>query len=129
METQWRYAYDKQLRVASHTQPLLCVEPGRTPVANREKAFQIAMEELRVPGYFAENTMYCTLYAVHGYGVSHATCTGIVVDCGDGQTQVAPMVDKYPVHYARQSGNLGGTPQSLSFPLSFYGSYEYDDMI
>lgn len=73
------------------------------PYSNRAKIAEIFFESFGVPGIYFENQAVLSLYA-------QGKTTGIVMDVGDGVTQVVPIVEGFTVRggAAIQRQDLGG---------------------
>ncbi|KAJ3678164.1 hypothetical protein LUZ60_001967 [Juncus effusus] len=90
-----------ELHVAPEERPVLLSEPALNPKTNREKMAQLMFEKFGVP------SMYVALGPVLSLYTSGAT-SGIVVDSGDGVTQVVPIYEGYAFRHAIHRLNLAG---------------------
>ena len=82
---------------------MLITEAALNPYANRVKLAEIFFEPFGAPGIYFENQAVLSLYA-------QGKTTGIVMDVGDGVSQVVPIVEGFTVRggAAIQRQNLGG---------------------
>ncbi|KAL7086106.1 hypothetical protein ACP275_14G319400 [Erythranthe tilingii] len=101
MEKIWHYMFYNELRVAPEEHPVLLTESPLNPKANREKMTEIMFETFNVPAMYIAIQAVLSLYAT-------GRTTGVVIDCGDGVTNVAPVYEGHPL----PEGNL---------PLDFAG--------
>jgi len=103
MEVVWKSIYTK-LKIANPQEHnVLITEPALNPYQNREKIAEVFFESFGVPGIYFENQAVLSLYA-------QGKTTGIVMDVGDGVTQVVPVVEGFTVRggAAIQRQDLGG---------------------
>ena len=80
---------------------MLITESALNPYSNRAKIAEIFFESFGVPAIYFENQAVLSLYA-------QGKTTGVVVDVGDGVTQIAPIVDGFCVKKAVRRQDLGG---------------------
>lgn len=74
------------MRAAPEEHPVLVVESALTPVSHREKATQIMFETFSVPAFFLATAPLLTARAC-------ARSTALVVDVGEGDAQIVPIVE------------------------------------
>lgn len=98
----WMHTFENELRVESEETPVLITEPTLNPRVDREKTAQIFFETLNVPGYFVQSSAILSLFAT-------GRTTGIVLESGDGITQVVPVYEGYALMHATDRYNLAGS--------------------
>ena len=103
MEEVWKSIYTKLKIQNPQEHNVLITEPALNPYSNREKIAEVFFESFGVPGIYFENQAVLSLYA-------QGKTTGIVMDVGDGVTQVVPVVEGFTVRggAAIQRQDLGG---------------------
>ncbi|KAK3090457.1 hypothetical protein FSP39_011997 [Pinctada imbricata] len=101
METIWRHVLRDQLNVSTKERAVLLSEVPLNPRANREKMAQVMFENFNVP---ALNVSLQALLAM--YGVGRVSC--IVLNCGDGVTDVVPVYDGHIMPGAIKRVDVGG---------------------
>ncbi|KAL6032566.1 hypothetical protein STEG23_009087 [Scotinomys teguina] len=101
METIWCHTFYKELRVAPEEHPVLLTEALLDPKANREKMTQIMFETFITPA------VYITIQAVMSLYAS-GRITAIVMDSGDGVTDVVPIYEGYALPHASLRLNMAG---------------------
>ncbi|XP_076943347.1 actin-2-like [Bidens hawaiensis] len=88
MEKIWHYTFDNGLRVAPEDHPILITEAALNPKENREKMAEIFFERFDVPAlHFAIAPVLSLL--LHDLG------TGVMLDSGEGVSQVVPITEGY----------------------------------
>lgn len=100
MERVWSHCY-RELAVQSEQHPVLLTEAPLNPRRNREKAAEIFFETYNVPAFFVSMQAMLSLYA-------SGETTGIVLDCGDGVTHVAPVCSGFAISSAILRADFGG---------------------
>ncbi|ESL06963.1 actin [Trypanosoma rangeli SC58] len=80
---------------------LVCTEPLFTPKQNSEQMAELLFEAFGVPSLAFIPSGMCALY-------SSGRTTGVVLDSGDGVTQVTPVYDSYIIRDAASRFNHGG---------------------
>jgi actin-related protein len=101
METVWKSVYSELKIHNPQEHNVLITESALNPYSNRAKISEIFFESFGVPAIYFENQAVLSLYA-------QGKTTGVVVDVGDGVTQVAPIVDGFCVKKAVRRQDLGG---------------------
>lgn len=101
MEKIWHYCFHDELQIDPQRHPVLLTEPPLNPKANRERMVEIMFESFNVPAAAIEVQALLSLYA-SGRGV------GLVVESGDGVTNVVPIWYAYTPVSAVFRQNLGG---------------------
>ena len=77
-------------------------EAPLNPKVNREKMAQIMFESFSTPAMYIANQAALSLYTVAG------ASTGIVMDSGDGVSQIVPIYEGYTIPHAIRRLNLAG---------------------
>ncbi|XP_076917060.1 actin-2-like [Bidens hawaiensis] len=88
MEKIWHYTFDNGLRVAPEDHPILITEAALNPKENREKMAEILFERFDFPAMHFAIAPILSLYA---YGRT----TGVVLESGEGVSQVVPITEGY----------------------------------
>ena len=101
MEQIWEHIFKKELSVAPEEHPVLLTEASFNSKANREKVTTAMFEKFNTPGMYIVNSSYLSL-------ISTGRLTGIVLECGGGVTQVAPICEGKMVPHAVDRYNWGG---------------------
>ncbi|GBG33800.1 Actin [Hondaea fermentalgiana] len=101
MEALWHHTFYSELGVDPSEQPLLITEPLLTPKINRERTIQIMFETFNVPAYYVVSQPALSLY-------STGRSTGLVLESGDGLTQVGPIYESYALPFACQTIDIAG---------------------
>ena len=102
MEKLWNHIFLKELRVDSAEQPVLLTESAMNLKANREKMIEIMFETFNVPAFYVSNSASLSLY-------SYGRFTGIVLESGDGISQIVPMYEGFSIQRAIKRLNLAGS--------------------
>ena len=84
METLWRHTFYKELNVKPEKHPVLLSEVALNPGVNREKMAEIMFEKFNTPALYIAIQGVLSLYAT-------SRVSGIVLDCGEGITQVVSV--------------------------------------
>jgi actin beta/gamma 1 len=114
MEKIWHHTFYNELRVAPEEHPVLLTEAPLNPKANREKMTQIMFETFNSPA------MYVAIQAVLSLYASGRT-TGIVVESGDGVTQIAPVFEGNSIPHVFSKSFIAGRDLT-----TFLGRLLYD---
>jgi actin len=101
MEKIWHCAFYNELRVDPAEHPVLLTEAALNPSANREKMIQVMFETFNVPSFYVGIQAVLSL-------LSSGRMTGIVLEIGDGITQVVPMFEGCPLLRAIIKQNVAG---------------------
>ena len=100
MEALWDYTYD-EIKAPKETHPAFLTEAALNPVSNREKMAEIFFEKYNTPALFICSQVLLPLYA-------NAKTTGVVLDCGDGICQCAPIYEGFLLKNTAQRIDIGG---------------------
>lgn len=93
MEKIWDHVFRRELRVEPEQNQVLLTEPPLNPKQNKERTAQIMFEKFGCAGiYFGMQSVM----ALYSYGLS----TGLVVDSGEGVTQLVPIFDGFSLPHA-----------------------------
>ncbi|BFY99860.1 hypothetical protein BsWGS_02900 [Bradybaena similaris] len=86
MEKIWHYTFYSGLRIVPEEHPVLLTEAALNPKGNREKMTQVMFETFNVPAIYISTQAVLALYA-SGRG------SGVIVESGDGVTQIVPIFE------------------------------------
>ena len=98
----FQHTYYNELCSAPEAHPILLTEPSFNKFSNREMTSEILFEEFNVPAMYLANQSLLSFY-------SYGKITGIVLDSGDGVTQVLPVYDGYAIRSAIHRVDLAGS--------------------
>ncbi|KAJ1987068.1 Actin-1 [Coemansia umbellata] len=101
MEKIWHHTFYNELHVLPEEHPVLLTEVSHNPTANREKMTQVMFEIFNTPALYASIQAVLSLYA------SDRT-TGLVVELGDGVTQIVAVHEGYALPRAILHLGLAG---------------------
>ncbi|KAF4650494.1 Alpha-centractin, partial [Perkinsus olseni] len=101
MEHIWRHVFSEGLKCRSQEHPVLISEPPLNPMVHREKLAECLFEVFKVPAIHIASSPVLSLYA-------SGRTTGVVLDIGDGVSQVMPVYDGYAVGHAATRGETAG---------------------
>ncbi|CAF4106100.1 unnamed protein product [Adineta steineri] len=101
MEKIWHHIFVSELRIKPEEHPVLLTEALLNPLGNREKMTQILFEHFHVPAMYVSTQTILSFYSLG------RTC-GIVVESGDGVTQIMPINEGYRITNAVSRLDLGG---------------------
>ncbi|XP_070196692.1 actin, cytoplasmic-like [Littorina saxatilis] len=85
---------------------LLLTRHVQDPVTDADKFVQLAVEKLGASAVYLGSQPVLTLYA-------NGCTDGVVVDCGEGVTQVVPVYQGYTIDHAIRRQDLAGRDVSL----------------
>ena len=108
MEKVWRWTFEKELVVDPSEHPVLLTEHRSLHKEQREKAMQIMFETFSVPSFFTARPSVLALYA-------EGITTGVVVDCGEGRTDICCSYDGSPLIETESRVPLGGRDITIYF--------------
>ncbi|MFX1252437.1 MAG: actin, cytoplasmic 2 [Promethearchaeota archaeon] len=101
MEKVWHYTFFKDLRLDPAEHPVLLSERSGNPAPNRERAAEILFETFNIPALYISNQGTLSLYA-------SGRTTGLIVDIGEGKTDIVPIYEGFAVTDAVRSFDIGG---------------------
>jgi actin len=101
MEKVWHHIFSNELRVAPAEHPVLLTEVSLNPKANREKMTQIMFETFETPATYISVQPILSLYAC-------GRVSGVVVDCGDGASQITTVYEGREVAESIKRLDFGG---------------------
>ena len=101
MEMIWNYIFSEILNIEPEEHNIILTEPSLNPKENREKFSQIFFETYQVPSLYIANQ---AILALNSTGRS----TGIVVESGDGVTQIVPIFSSYSLSHAVRRLDFAG---------------------
>lgn len=102
LERLLEYIFHTVLAVRPEECAVLLEVPVMSPRTMKEKLAEVFFERFSVPSFYMYPQPLASLYAV-------GKMTGLVVDCGDGLTQVMPVYSGYPIMHAINRVGLGGS--------------------
>lgn len=88
MELVWQHSFHK-LGIRPEERQILCSEALYNPTSQREKICAVMFEKFGFSGLRVELAPVLSMYV-------HGSMTGMMVECGDGITQVMPFYEGYP---------------------------------
>ncbi len=100
MEALWSHAHES-LKISPSEHPVLLTEAILNPYSNREHMAEIFFESYYAPALFICSQALLSLYA-------SGKDTGVVLECGDGVCQCAPVFDGFILNNTAQRIDLGG---------------------
>ena len=101
MEKIWHHALFNGLKVPPEDYNIMLTEPILNPKENRGKMAEIMFETYNVSGLYIENPTTLGLYSAGKF-------SGIVVDSGEGITQIVPIFDGYSISPGINRFNFAG---------------------
>ncbi|GJU09710.1 zinc finger, CCHC-type containing protein [Tanacetum coccineum] len=101
MENIWNHTFHNELCVNTEDYPVLLTEAPLTSMANREKMAEIMFETFNIPAMYVAIQSVLSLYA-------NGRTTGIVVESGDGISDVVPIYEGYAIFNAVRRLKLAG---------------------
>jgi actin-related protein len=101
MEKIWFEVWYGKLHVDPAEHPVLLTEPALNPKPQREKAMQIQFENFNVSSFCFASQGYLPLLASGG-------TTGLVLEIGDGLTQIVPVYESHVIDRSTRRLQFGG---------------------
>lgn len=101
MEKIWSHIFTKVLEVDPAEHNIMITDAIMSPTNHRQKIGEIMFEKFNIPGLYIAFSSLLSLYSV---GKSN----GIVVDSGEGVTQIVPCLDCFPINNGLIRLDLGG---------------------
>ncbi|KAG2379438.1 hypothetical protein C9374_006555 [Naegleria lovaniensis] len=102
LEKLLNHVFYNELRVSPQEYPIMFSENSFQSSQNREKLTRLMFETFSVPALYISLQGVLSLYA-------SGRNTGIVVDCGDGVSQVVPISEGYALPHAILKLDLAGS--------------------
>lgn len=106
MEMLWNHTLYNELKIPPEDHAILLSEAPKNTKQNRERTTQIMFEFFNVP------CLYLTNQAVLALCASGHT-TGLVIDAGEGATDVVPINEGYAISHATEEMLLAGSDLTL----------------
>lgn len=106
MEKIWSYTISQELKTAPEEQAVLLTEPPLNPKENRERITRIMFETFNVPCLYIGSQTVLALYA-------SGRATGLMVDIGEGTTNIVPIFEGFAVPHAIPRIPLAGRDLTL----------------
>eukprot|EP00736_Rhodelphis_marinus_P011207 Rmarinus@m.21949 len=101
LELMLQYIFDNELTALPKDYPVVLGEPLFTNKLYREQAVQIFFETFDCPYFHVAPQPLLDMF-------SFGRTTGIVIDVGEGVTDIVPVLDGVPVQHAMRRVNLAG---------------------
>lgn len=102
MEKIWEHIFKNELKIDPDEYNIIITEVIMNPKENKEKITQIIFEDFNVEGLIIINPAILDIYSGGKY-------SGIVIDSGDGVTQIVPIFDGYSLPHASNCVNFAGS--------------------
>lgn len=101
MEEIWEHLYRDELGCKPDMHPVLLTESPLNPARNRARMAEVFFETFQVPAMHVSIQAVLSLYA-------SGRVTGVVLDSGDGVTQVVPVYEGYAIPNAIRRMDVAG---------------------
>ncbi|XP_042497225.1 actin-100-like [Macadamia integrifolia] len=101
MEKLWENTFEKELMAKIEEHSVLLTEAPLNPKANREKMVEIMFEAFEIPATYIATQAVLSLYA-------SGRTTGIVMDSGEGVTNMVPIYEGYALPHAIERLDIAG---------------------
>jgi actin len=101
MDKIWQHTFKNELKVKTENYPVLLTEPPLNPLRNREIMTEMMFEKYKVPGLYLAISSVLALYEC-------GRTTGLVVDSGDGSTDVCPIYEGYALPHGILQTDIAG---------------------
>jgi actin len=101
MEKVLGYTFFNELKIDPVEHPVLITEPSFNPNVNREKLTSLIFETFNVPSFYLAQQGVLSLYAC-------GRTTGIVLNSGEGITQIVPVFESFLIPYRSKRLNFAG---------------------
>jgi len=127
MEELWNHVFHRSLNIKTEEHPMLVTEPPLCSSKHREKVAEIMFDMYDVP----ELTM-----PIQGIMALYATgrTSGLVVEIGEGVTQIVPVFEGYTEKAAMRRSDFGGQELTMflqkalcdaGYPMTSRDDYEH----
>jgi actin-related protein len=100
MEKVWHETFYNEIRITPEEHPVLLTEIILNPKNNREKMTKVMFETFSTPAMYIATQALLTLYA-------SGRTTGLVLEVGDGVSQVVPILENI-LQYPKSRSDLAG---------------------
>lgn len=97
----WKYCFQEKLKIDPQESKLLLTESPNNTTKNREKTVEIMFEEFGFHGLYIAVQSILTLYA-------QGLMTGVVVDSGEGVTNIMPVFDGFALPHLNKRLEISG---------------------
>jgi len=101
MEKIWHYTITSEIKSSPEEQAILMTEPPLNPKENRERIARIMFENFNVPCLYLGVQTILSLYA-------SGRTTGLIMDIGEGMTNIAPIYEGFSIPFAVSRIPLAG---------------------
>ena len=122
-QTIWGYIFEKELEIADNTgeHAILVTDPLLDQLSNRKKLAEVLFEVFAFPALYIARQAVMSMY-------STGETTGLLLQSGDGVTEVMAMVECFMVPESVQRFNLAGADmtQYLGEKLAQQGHHSFN---
>lgn len=101
LEELWKITINQEVGVEAKDHPMFVTDPIKSSKFQRAKLMALAFEKFQAPSFYVLNPGILSLYA-------GGKTTGLILDSGDGVTQIIPVMDEYTLPHASKRLNIGG---------------------
>jgi actin len=119
MEQIWHHAFSNELHVDPTECSILLTDVVLNPKPNRKKMAQIMFETFNVPSFYVACQAVLSLF-------SSGRATGIVVEMGDGVTQIVPIYEGYFLPDTITRMNFAGSDLTEYLRTILIQKYNFD---
>ena len=101
MENLWHHVFYEALHAPPECHPIMLSEPPHNTRQLREQTAETLFETFNCPAMYMANQAVLAMY-------STGKTTGVVLDCGQGMTNVVPVFEGFSVDHAMLRQDFGG---------------------